>query len=59
VGGVTELAEDRVIIPFRRRFRTLPAFIHHELTHAVVNDMFIGGRINRYSPGGGMEIPDV
>src|SRR5581483_6762911 len=57
VGGVTELLKNRVIIPYEGDFELFRHVIHHELTHAVVNDMFIGGTYQSLLTGGGMEIP--
>jgi WD40 repeat protein len=45
IGGVTELFKNRVIIPFEGDYRKFRHVIHHELVHAVVNDMFYGGSI--------------
>ena len=57
VGGVTELLKNRVIIPYEGDYELFRHVIHHELTHAVVNDMFIGGTYQSLLTGGGMEIP--
>ncbi len=57
VGGVTELLKNRVVIPFEGDYELFRHVIHHELTHAVVNDMFIGGTYQSLLTGGGMEIP--
>lgn len=43
VGGVTELLKNRVVIPYQGNFAQLRHVIHHELVHAVLNDMFYGG----------------
>ncbi len=45
IGGVTELFKNRVVIPFEGNYRMFRHVIHHELTHAVLNDMFYGGSI--------------
>ncbi len=45
IGGVTELFKNRVILPFEGEYSKFRHVIHHELTHAVVNDMFYGGSI--------------
>lgn len=45
IGGVTELYKNRVVIPFTGEYSDYRRLIHHELTHAVVNDMFYGGSI--------------
>ncbi|MDP4233024.1 MAG: biopolymer transporter Tol [Bacteroidota bacterium] len=57
VGGVTELLKNRVVLPFEGDFELFRHVIHHELTHAVVNDMFVGGTYQSLLTGGGMEIP--
>ncbi len=43
VGGVTELFKNRVVVPFQGDFAQLRHVIHHELVHAVLNDLFYGG----------------
>lgn len=45
IGGVTELFKNRVAIPFTANYRDFRRVIHHELVHAVINDMFYGGSI--------------
>ncbi len=45
VGGVTELFKNRVVLPFEGSYRQFRHVIHHELVHAVINDMFYGGSI--------------
>lgn len=45
IGGVTELFKNRIAIPFTGDYRDFRRVIHHELVHAVVNDMFYGGSI--------------
>jgi Tol biopolymer transport system component len=45
VGGVTELFKNRVVVPFEGNYRQFRHVIHHELVHAVLNDMFYGGSI--------------
>jgi Tol biopolymer transport system component len=45
IGGVTELFKNRVILPFEGEYSKFRHVIHHELTHAVINDMFYGGSI--------------
>jgi Tol biopolymer transport system component len=57
VGGVTELLKNRVVLPFEGDFELFRHVIHHELTHAVINDMFVGGTYQALLTGGGMEIP--
>ncbi len=45
IGGVTELFKNRVVVPFEGSYRQFRHVIHHELVHAVLNDMFYGGSI--------------
>ncbi|HTY38257.1 MAG TPA: biopolymer transporter Tol [Bacteroidota bacterium] len=45
VGGVTELFKNRVVVPFEGNYSQFRHVIHHELVHAVLNDMFYGGSI--------------
>lgn len=45
IGGVTELFKNRVAIPFTGDYRDYRRVVHHELVHAVINDMFYGGSI--------------
>ncbi len=45
IGGVTELFKNRVILPFEGDYKKFRHVIHHELVHAVINDMFYGGSI--------------
>ena len=43
VGGVTELFKNRVVVPYMGDWEQFRHVIHHELVHAVLNDMFYGG----------------
>ena len=45
VGGVTELFKNRVVVPFEGSYEQFRHVIHHELVHAVVNDMVYGGSV--------------
>ncbi|MBN9400064.1 MAG: PD40 domain-containing protein ['Candidatus Kapabacteria' thiocyanatum] len=45
IGGVTELFKNRIVIPFEGDYQKFAHVIHHELVHAVLNDMFYGGSI--------------
>ena len=45
IGGVTELFKNRVVIPFEGSYSKFRHVIHHELVHAVINDMFYGGSL--------------
>ena len=43
VGGVTELYKNRVVFPFEGNYAQFRHVIHHELVHALINDMVYGG----------------
>jgi hypothetical protein len=43
VGGFTELLKNRVVIPFQGDYSQFKHVIHHELVHAVLNEMLYGG----------------
>ena len=45
IEGFTELFKNRVVIQFMGSYKEFRHLIHHELTHAVINDMFYGGSI--------------
>lgn len=45
IGGVTELFKNRVVLPFTGSYGDFRHVIHHELIHAVINDMFYGGSL--------------
>jgi DNA-binding beta-propeller fold protein YncE len=45
IGGVTELFKNRIVLPFEGNYRLFRHVIHHELVHAVFNDMYYGGSI--------------
>lgn len=45
IGGVTDKYKNRMTIPFQGDYADFATTIHHELVHAVVNDMFYGGNI--------------
>ncbi|MCK7529118.1 MAG: hypothetical protein MZV64_71950 [Ignavibacteriales bacterium] len=45
IQGFTELFKNRVVIQFTGSYKQFRHLIHHELTHAVMNDMFYGGSI--------------
>lgn len=58
VGGVTELFKNRVVLPFDGSYESFRHVIAHELTHAVLNDMFYGGTFQTsLSTGSMFEIP--
>src|SRR6056297_820649 len=45
VGGFTELFKNRVVIPFEGSFSDFRHVIHHELVHAIMNDLYYSGNI--------------
>ncbi len=45
IGGVTELLKNRIVVPFEGSYAQFRHVIHHELVHAVINDMIYGGNI--------------
>lgn len=45
IGGVTELFKNRVVLPFEGSYEQFRHVIHHELVHAMINDMVYGGSI--------------
>ena len=45
IGGVTELYKNRVVFPFEGNYEQFRHVIHHELVHALINDMVYGGRM--------------
>ena len=45
IEGFTELFKNRVVIQFMGSYKEFKHLIHHELSHAVLNDMFYGGSI--------------
>ncbi len=57
VGGVTELFKNRVVVPYEGDYEKFRHVLHHELVHAVLNDMYSGGSYQALLTGGGMQIP--
>ena len=45
IQGFTELFKNRVVIQFMGSYKDFRHLIHHELSHAILNDMFYGGSI--------------
>ncbi len=45
IGGVTELFKNRIVVPFEGSYEQFRHVIHHELVHAVMNDMIYGGSV--------------
>ena len=45
IEGFTELFKNRVVVQFMGSYKKFRHLVHHELVHAVMNDMFYGGSI--------------
>lgn len=45
IGGVTDKYKNRMTVPFDGDYRDFRRTLHHELVHAVFNDMFYGGTV--------------
>ena len=45
IGGVTDKYKNRMTVPFDGDYNDFRRTLHHELVHAVFNDMFYGGTI--------------
>jgi len=45
IGGFTEPFKNRVVLPFEGNYAKFEHVIHHELVHAVLQDMLFGGTI--------------
>lgn len=43
IGGVTDLFKNRITMPFMADYNDFRNVLHHELVHAMVNDMYYGG----------------
>ncbi len=57
VGGVTELYKNRVVIPYEGSYAQLRHVVHHELVHAVMNDMLYGGSLQSIISGRVVPVP--
>ena len=57
VGGVTELYKNRVVVPFEGSYSQLRHVLHHELVHAVMNDMLYGGSVQSIVSGQVVPVP--
>ena len=57
IGGVTELFKNRIVVPFQGSYSQLRHVLHHELVHAVINDMFYGGTFQTAVTTGAVQIP--
>jgi Tol biopolymer transport system component len=45
IQGFTELFKNRVVVQYNGSYNQFRHLIHHELVHAVMNDMFYGGSL--------------
>lgn len=45
IGGVTELFKNRIAIPFTGDYQEYRKVVHHEIVHAVINDIYFGGSL--------------
>lgn len=52
IGGATELYKNRIAVPFTGDWRQFRRVVHHELVHAVVNDLYYGGSVQSLIRGG-------
>ena len=52
IGGVTDLYKNRITMPFMGDWGDFRRVLHHELVHAVINDMFYGGSLQSIVNGG-------
>jgi Tol biopolymer transport system component len=57
IGGVTELYKNRVVIPYEGSYSQFRHVIHHELVHAVMNDMLYGGSVQSLVTGQVVQVP--
>lgn len=58
VGGFTEPFKNRVVFPFEGSYEKFRHVLHHELVHAVMQDMYFGGSIqNVISKGITLQLP--
>jgi Tol biopolymer transport system component len=57
VGGVTELLKNRVVVPYEGSYSQYRHVIHHEMVHAVMNDMLYGGSIQSLVTGQVAQVP--
>lgn len=57
IGGVTELFKNRIVVPFEGSYEQFRHVIHHELVHAVMNDMIYGGSIQSLVVGEVTQVP--
>ncbi len=55
--GVTELYKNRVTLPFEGDYAFFRRVIHHELVHAVMNDLLYGGSVQSLIMGEAVQPP--
>ncbi len=57
IGGVTDAYKNRITMPFDGNYAKFRSTLHHELVHAVMNDMFYGGNVQSRLSGNALQIP--
>lgn len=57
IGGATDAYKNRITMPFQGNFTEFRSTLHHELEHAVINDMFYGGTVQSRLSGNALQIP--
>ncbi|NGP86767.1 peptidase MA family metallohydrolase [Fodinibius halophilus] len=57
IGGVTDPYKNRITMPFGGDWTKFRSTLHHELEHAVINDMFYGGSVQSRLSGNALQIP--
>ena len=57
IGGVTELFKNRIVLPYEGTYSQFRHVIHHELVHAVMNDMLYGGSVQSLVSGQIAQVP--
>ncbi len=57
IGGVTELFKNRIALPYEGNYDQFRHVIHHELVHAVMNDMLYGGSVQSLVSGQVSQVP--
>ena len=45
IGGFTELFKNRVVMPWEGSYSDFRSTLHHELVHAMINDLVYGGSV--------------
>ena len=57
IGGVTDAFKNRITMPFSGNYAEFRSTLHHELVHAVMNDMYYGGSVQSRLSGEALQIP--